>query len=164
LSDVAETLELDRAVANDATWEQLQIPDKRFDVVIIYNVINHLYEDLVRRLHKHPDAVEQYVERLAKLGQIVADGGHLIIADCGRENFWGSVGVRSPTAPTIDWDIHQEPEVWTAMLMRLGFELVDQRWSPWWPFGRITASRPVQYLTSSHFVIRLVKVAGDGPS
>ena len=155
---MAEELDIaDRAIADSATLEDLEIPEKPFDVVVMYNVINHLHEDLVTQLHCRPEAFGQYLDQLAKLEHLVASGGHLIVADCGRANFWGHLGRKSPAAPNIDWDIHQEPELWADMLARLGFRMLDQRWSPWWPLGRVTANRAVQYLTASHFVLRMVK-------
>jgi SAM-dependent methyltransferase len=157
-SGAAEALGVqDCTFANSATWEELEIPERPFDVVVMYNVINHLYEDLVREVHLRPSAADEYVGHLEKLGPLTAPGSHLIIADCGRENFWNSIGRRSPLAPTIDWDIHQQPEVWAELLGRIGFSVFDLRWSPWWPLGRLTANRAFQYMTASHFVLRLVK-------
>lgn len=138
-----------------ALLEDLDAPAEPFDVVLMYNVINHLDEDAVGRLHEDPAAVDRFTDRLAILPRLVRPGGTLIVADCGRRNFWGDRGLRSPVTPSIEWDKHQEPEVWVSVLERLGFELRDLRWSPWFPFGPLSSNRRVQYLTASHFVLRL---------
>jgi len=138
-----------------AFLQDLDVPDKPFDVVVMYNVINHLDEDAVARLHKDASAAERFVDLLAPLTEMMSDGGYLILADCGRDNFWGRFGLRSPAAPSIDWDIHQQPEVWSQVMAKLGFREHDVRWSPQFPLGRLSANRLFQYFTASHFVLRL---------
>lgn len=141
--------------ARSQLYQNLDPADGTFDVVLMYNVINHLDEDAVQVLHTDPAAVDRYHELLADLPRLLKPGGYLVLADSSRTNFWNQLGVRSPVAPTIEWAKHQEPERWAEVLAPLGFEVHDLRWSPWYPLTRITANRLVQYLTGSHWVLRL---------
>lgn len=145
----------DRVEVASAFLQDLEVHEKPFDVVVMYNVINHLDEDAVTRLHKDASAADRFVTLLGALPDMMSEGGYLILADCGRLNFWGRLGLRSPAAPSIDWDIHQQPEVWVDVLSKLGFREHDVRWSPQFPLGRVSANRLVQYFTGSHFVLRL---------
>ena len=126
----------------------------QFDVILMYNVINHLDEEAVARLHDSEWAVERYVELLRDLGKRLRPGGWIIVADCGRKNAWSLVGLRSPLAPTIEWQKHQEPSNWAKVLKRAGFEMHDVRWSRHYPFYWLTGNRFFQYFTFSHFCLR----------
>lgn len=134
--------------------EDLSAPAS-FDVAILYNVINHLNEPAVERLHHDATAAVAYRSLLAHLRQLVVDGATVIVADCARNNFWNRLGLRAPLARNIEWEKHQQPETWVSILTGAGFKLQDLRWSPLYPFGRLTGNRPVQYFTASHFVLRL---------
>jgi hypothetical protein len=78
----------------------------------------------------------------------------VIVADCGRDNVWPRFGLSSPFMPTIEWQKHQNPEVWIRVFAQAGFENIDCRWSPLQPLPEVTGNRLVQYLTCSHFVLR----------
>ena len=140
------------------TGEHLQDvapPQRPFDVVVLYNVINHLDEAAVVALPRDTTAVARYVGLLRHVRALMRAGGWAIVADAARGNFWDRLGLRSPLARTIEWRKHQEPETWVDLFERASFERHDLRWSPLQPFVRLTANRLVQYLTSSHFVLRL---------
>lgn len=125
-----------------------------FDVIIMYNVINHLDENAVTRLPDDDEAAGRFLAIARRLRSLLNTGGWLILADCGRSNFWHSLGVPSPLSPTIDWEKHQEAPVWLDLFTRAGFRPQDWRWSPLYPFGALSANRVVQYLTMSHYVLR----------
>lgn len=125
-----------------------------YDLIILFNVINHLDEDAVQRLHNDPAARQRYAPILAHLRRLLAPHGVLIVADCARSNLWGRLGLRSPFAPTIAWHKHQDPPVWKELFESSGFRLRDVRWSPLHPLGRLTSNALVNFLTASHFVLR----------
>jgi SAM-dependent methyltransferase len=157
--DVCRTLvtqlQLDQRVSiSNRRLEDLPVPSMSFDVAVLYNVINHLNEDAVSRLHEDEGAMRAYVAILQHLKRLLSPGAWVIVADCGRRNLWNQLSMRSPLAPTIEWHKHQQPEVWVRCFAEADFELVDLRWSPLYPFGRLSTHRFVQYLTASHFVLR----------
>jgi SAM-dependent methyltransferase len=125
-----------------------------FDVVVMYNVINHLDEEAVLVLDKDIVALERYTALLRKLWLHVHSASWLVVADCARNNFWSQLGLRSPLVPSIEWQKHQNPQIWIEVFRQAGFRNVDLRWSPMQVFPRFTGNRFVQYLTCSHFVLR----------
>ncbi len=163
LKGTIETLGLSRTVtATDNFLYQLTAQKERFDVAVMYNVVNHLDEDAVAVLHEDRGAFERYVSILEELRLLMNPGGWVIVADCARTNLWQQLGLRSPLADTIEWNKHQEPGVWIDVFDKADFCYFDFRWSPLYPFARLTANRAVQYLTRSHFVLRFR--AGDNVS
>lgn len=132
--------------------------DGPFDVAILYQVINHLDEAATIDLHKNPASMARFVAVLSHLRSLMADGGDLIVADCDRRNFWNDLGLRNPLMPTIEWEKHQPPHVWSEAFSKSGFQLTQTTWSPMHPLGRITENWPVHYFTISHFCMRLKAV------
>lgn len=151
-----QELDLDEAV--EASSQTLQeLPEQPvYRVIVLYNVINHLHESAVQRLHQDPQAARLYLSLLCRLRGLLEQDGLLIVADCGRNNFWNAIGLRSPVTPTIEWNKHQEPETWINLLSQAGFRLQDLRWSPLYPFGNLSANRWVHYFSTSHFVLRFL--------
>jgi SAM-dependent methyltransferase len=150
-----ETLGLkDQVSARNCFLHQLPAQRRPFDVVVMFNVINHLDEDAVVVMHRDQAAFERFVSALKDLRGRVRRGAWIIVADCTRENFWPRLGMRSPLAPNIDWEKHQDPQTWSRAFEQAGFERVDLRWSPLQPFLRATSNKFVQYFTASHFVLR----------
>lgn len=125
-----------------------------FDVAVLFNVINHIDENAVVGVHKDKKAADAFVASLVKLKELVAPGGQVVVADCGRRNFWNDLGLTNPLMPTIEWDKHQQPGVWTDIFARAGFELVDLKWSQIHPFGKISCNALLHYFTLSHFTMR----------
>jgi SAM-dependent methyltransferase len=152
---LANELQLgDRLSIRTTRLEDETLASTPFDVAVLYNVINHINESAVCRLHEDESAVRVYVSILRQLQRLLARDAWVIVADCGRRNLWNQLSLRSPLAPTIEWHKHQEPETWTRCFSEAGYQLVDLRWSPLYPFGRLSSNHLVQYLTASHFVLR----------
>jgi len=150
-----DTLNLnDRVEAKNLLLQDLPRPEKPFDVIVMFNVINHIDEDAVQVLHFDPKAQFTYKQILTPLHDLLAPDGWLIIADCGRKNFWNALGKKSPFAPTIEWNKHQQPKTWIELFNQIGFRLHDVRWSDIYPLGTLSSNRFVQYLTTSHFVLK----------
>lgn len=150
----------DRVEASGCFLQELPRPERLYDVVIMYNVINHLNEEAVVTLHREPQSVKGYVAILRDLRSKMPVGGWVVVADSSRDNFWRRIGLRSPVASAIEWHKHQHqhPKTWVEVFKRAGFRKFDVRWSPVQPFPKLTANWLAQYLTSSHFVLRLQAV------
>jgi SAM-dependent methyltransferase len=143
-----------RVETHGCTLQELPSLGEGFDVIVLYNVINHLDEDSVIALHNDPAAKARYVELLRKLRLHVNPNGWVIVADCGRDNLWPRLGLNSPLARSIEWHKHQNPPTWINVFAQAGFEFFDLRWSPLQPLPLLTGNSWVQYLTCSHFVLR----------
>ena len=140
--------------ARGCRLQDLPLPGERFDIAVMYNVINHLDEEAVVRLQADPAAEARYLTVLRRLRLHLAGDGVVMVADCGRDNLWPRLGFPSPFMRSIEWHKHQNPERWITVFDRAGFDLIDCRWSPLQPLPALTANRLVQYLTCSHFVLR----------
>ncbi len=70
----------------------------RFDIVVLYNVIDHLDEDVGTRLHRGRASGVVYSTITQFLMHLTLRGGVLVIADCGRVNLWNALGVKDPLA------------------------------------------------------------------
>ena len=131
-----------------------------FDVVLLYNVINHLDENACERLKEDQAAREVYVNAFRNLGRLVQGHGKVIIADCARNNLFPDLGFRNPFAPNIEWSKHQNPDVWKAILNAAGFIPGASRWYQLYPLrhlGFLFSNRLIAYLTYSHFVLEFAK-------
>ena len=155
--DSIETFGLKNKVfAYNYQLTELPPQQRPFDVVIMYDVINHLDENSVTALDREPAARSAYVLALQALRSYMRIGGWLIVADCARYNLWIRLGIACPfTRYMIEWEKHQNPQVWISLFAQAGFECFDMRWSPLYPFRRLTSNWLVQFLTYSHFVLRL---------
>lgn len=126
--NIIDTLNLnDRVEAKNIFMQNLPQPEKSFDIIMMYNVINHIDEDAVQILHFDPKAQSTYQQLLTPLHDLLAPDGWLIIADCGRKNFWNTLGKNSPLAPSIEWEKHQQPKTWIKLFNQIGFRLHDVR-------------------------------------
>lgn len=142
----------------DRYLEELPVAD-RLDVVVMNNVINHLDEEACARLHADAPARDRYLTVFRNLYHAMEPGGDLLVADCGRSNLFGSRGLRSPFAPTIDWRIHQQPDTWSSLLDEVGFTTTRLVWNAPRQLGAVgqvlLGNRLGAYLTTSHFILAL---------
>jgi cyclopropane fatty-acyl-phospholipid synthase-like methyltransferase len=152
------SLGLTNAVARSSRLEDLTPDaDGRFDVIVLFNTINHLDEAAVCRLHESAAAQERYASLLTRLWDLTSGQGVVIVADSGSKNLWRTLGRRPRFVRSLEWEKHQQPGVWSAVFSRLGFEIMDLRWSPVYPTPWLTGNRVGQWALWSHFVLRFVK-------
>jgi SAM-dependent methyltransferase len=142
-----------------ATLQDADFDSEQFDVVLLQSSVNHLDEEACRDLHVNPRSREIYKRLFEKIRAIVALDGFLIISDCSRYNFFATIGLRNPFAPTINWDIHQSPATWLSLLEPCGF---DQAKITWWRPNKLSFVWPYNtvpswtaYFINSHFRISL---------
>jgi SAM-dependent methyltransferase len=154
-----KTLELEgRVEAYSSTLQDFSSPHRKFDVVVMYNVINHLDEDAVKALHKNERMAARYVDLLKGLRTRVRTGGTVVVADCARSNLWPDLGLRCPFAPWIEWEKHQDPAQWIRVFERAGFKVASRRWSPYYGIRTLSANSVFHYLTCSHFTLQFTAI------
>lgn len=137
-------------------------PDDRhsYDLVLLYNVVNHLDESACARLEDDPVARRVYVDAFKNIGRLLRHDGKVIVADCGRNNLYGDLGIKNPFASNIDWSKHQNPRVWKEILRAAGFVPGALRWYRVYPLrhlGILFSNRLIAYFTYSHFVLEFHK-------
>lgn len=154
-----KTLGLEGQVeAYSSTLQGFSSDHRTFDVVVLYNVINHLDEDAVKTLHKSERMASRYVDLLKGLRTRVRSGGAVVVADCARSNLWPDLGLRCPFAPWIEWEKHQDPAQWIRVFERAGFKVASRRWSPYYGIRTLSANSVFHYLTCSHFTLQFTAV------
>lgn len=157
-----DTVEISRSTLSTSSFS------RSFDIVVLYNVINHLDEYAVADLDSNPNSFATFLKIAEKIRSVTAANGVVILADAARSNFWGDLGVRSPFAGTLEWRKHQNPVVWRTLFEHIGFRTLDLRWSQHYLLRKWSSNFLMRYVTSSHFVLRFVldnhNTGGDGRS
>jgi SAM-dependent methyltransferase len=155
--DLRETVEFVPTPLQDA---HLSEP---FDVVMMINSINHLDEASCIVLDKNDEARAEYTKLLSPVTDLCRPGGKLLITDCTNRNLFGDIGIRSPLAPTIEWEKHQPAHVWADLFSSMGFERPEIAWTPHPRLGRLgkllAMHRWLAYLSLSHFRLTLTRSA-----
>lgn len=141
--------------------------NEEFDVIISLNSINHLDEEACIRLRDSQDARKTYHEIFSSLAGMAAPGSDLVVSDAARRNLWHDMGLTNPSARQIEWEKHQSPTLWSNLLSSHGFVEQGVLWlssisaigaSVLGSVGTaLCSNRPVSYLTSNNFVLRMHK-------
>ncbi len=139
-----------------------------FDVILSHASINHLDEEACEHIGDSAEARRRYHDIFTKIRGLLAPGGRFVVCDVGRVNLWGRLGRPCPWAPEIEWQKHQEPDTWCALLGAAGLEPVDARWflpfynARWLaPIIRIPA---VAHCLSSSFIIGARRAGARAPA
>jgi SAM-dependent methyltransferase len=154
LETVVSSLCLGNVEASPKAFDEYPFSEP-FDIVLLYNVINHLDERAVIDMHTNMASYERFVCIADKLRAVTAPKGTLILTDAARSNLWGDLGKRSPFARTIEWNKHQNPGTWRKLFEQTGFKMVGLRWSHLYPLGKLSSNVLIHYITISHFLMRL---------
>ena len=141
--------------------QDLDFGDARFDILLLHNSVNHLDEVACVDLLHDGRAKESYLEIFKMLSVLANSGATLIITDCSRYNFFASLNLTNPFAPTIEWNKHQSPEFWASLLSEAGFRDARIRWTTFnrlRSLGRLLfANRFASYFLQSHFCLTMQK-------
>lgn len=134
---------------------------KPFDVIVIQDAVNHLDEAACVSLRDSEASKNVFRKLFKKLGGLSGPGGLLHIADCSSENFFPKIGLANPFDPGIEWQKHQPPSVWLALLEEAGYKLERKRWSSPGRFGAagqaVLGNSLAAYFFTSHFAMTMRK-------
>ncbi|HLC17195.1 MAG TPA: class I SAM-dependent methyltransferase [Thermodesulfovibrionia bacterium] len=119
---------LNRVKLINKTFQEFDNESELFDIILLHYSINHLDEEACIRLDRDEDARQRYKKIFEKFYALAAPGAKLIITDCSRYNVFALLGLKNPTAPTIEWQKHQSPEFWAELLTEIGFCNPEIRW------------------------------------
>jgi len=143
------------------TFQDFDVSNGKFDIVLLYNSINHLNEEACIVLRKSEEAREAYAGLFDKLSGLSNENADLIICDCSNYNFFQLLKIRNPFTPSIEWEKHQTPEFWTKLLKKHGFGEAKIKWSAFPPFRTLGkwlfAHKLGMYFTASHFCLYMKK-------
>lgn len=132
--------------------------DESFDLVVMGNSINHLDEEACVGLLTNPAAKQRYGQIFGAIARATVAGAPLIMTDCGSRNLFGDLSLPNPVAAGIEWEKHQQPQVWASVAAESGFDLRSIDWTTFDQFGkwgRPLAPWPVAYMLRSHFRLEL---------
>jgi SAM-dependent methyltransferase len=161
LLERVDMLGLTNVVGLANTFQEYAAPGSAFDVILVHNAINHLDEEAVVALHRSEDARASYRALLGKIYELLKPGGVVVIADCARANLFAWLGIRNPVASMIEWDKHQNPNLWVRLLRDVGFDEFELHWT--YPrrlriLGAILDNWFMSFLMQSHFVLHAHRV------
>ncbi len=135
--------------------------ENSFDIILLHNSINHLDEEACSKLHIDKISQEIYLKLFEKLYSLLRVGGKIVLLDCSRTNFFNDLGLKNPISPSIEWNKHQNPEMWISLMEKVGFKYFNIQWSSLKQlrgFGRILfGNKLMAYLTYSHFKLGATK-------
>lgn len=158
---IRKRLGLDNIRLESAYFQSFDAGDRKFDVILLHNSINHLDETACINLLTDDAARSSYRLIFEKIAALSNPGATLILCDCSRYNFFAALGLRNPVMPTIEWDKHQAPEVWAQLLGEAGFVNPRIRWSSFNRLGsageRFLGNKVAAYFLKSHFCLTLQK-------
>ena len=161
--ELVQVLGYNNVIFETTKFQDFQPGEHMYDVILSHNSINHLDEEACIHVDHNPQAQNKYMELFNKLTKAARPDAHLIIADCMNQNLFYRLGLKNPLAPMIEWEKHQPPEIWIAMLRKLGWINPNVRWTSYNTLGLlgriIMGNRLVSYLTISHFCLVMQKPA-----
>jgi len=134
---------------------------QKFDVIISHNSINHLDEKTCINLSRSSYARKKYQKIFLKLHSLVNDNAQLVFIANSKYNIFAFLHIKNPFVPAIEWDKHQSPYFWASLLEKVGFKMVNIRWSTFnrlYFLGRLLlGNRFASYFLSSHFCLTMKK-------
>ena len=157
---LSRELSVNNVTVMPVSFQDFDPRNQTFDIILLHNSINHLDEKACINLKHSDEAINRYNAIFEKLSQIASPGAKLIICDCSRYNFFASLHLRNPFAPTIEWHKHQSPNLWSNMLLDFGFVNPKIRWTfSGFPkeIGNLVSNRFVCYFLSSYFCLFMDK-------
>ena len=159
---VNRILEFNNVKLEPITFQAYEPVGNSYDIIVLYNSINHLDETACINLLKDDTSKVIYKNLFLKLHSLLNTGGKVIICDCSKYNFFNLFKLRNPFAPTIEWHKHQSPEVWAKLLGDVGFANHKIRWSSfnslrnWGRF--LIGNKLMAYFLNSHFCLTVDKL------
>ena len=141
------------------TLQEYDPVGKTFDVIIIQDAINHIAEEACVNLLMDVQSRRIFEQAFLKIASLGHPGTVLHFSDCSSRNFFPTAGLTNPFDPGIEWEKHQPPGVWIAMLDQVGFEVIRRRWSTPTRLGKVgrlvARSGLFAYFFTSHFIVTM---------
>jgi len=158
---LANLLKCDNVELKPLTLQAFEAEGEKFDVILLYNSVNHLDETACITLLRESKSKAVYKELFSTIYSLSNEGAKLIICDCSKYNFFALLRIRNPIASTIEWHKHQSPKLWANLLGEAGFVNPKTRWSSFnglRKLGRILiGNKLMAYFLTSHFCLTVDK-------
>lgn len=145
----------------ESTFQNYNPSRRKFDIILLYNSINHLDEDACIHLVRNSNSWDTYKSIMKRIYLISKNDAKIIIGDCSNQNFFPLLGLKNPIYKAIEWHKHQPPHGWIKLLKECGFNNPEISWTTFNSFGKIGkflfGNRIVSYFLISHFVLKMEK-------
>ncbi len=151
----------DNIVFNKDFLQEYDPGDDKYDVVLMHYSINHLDEQACEDLigEKKEEAKAKYIKVLKDLVKMSSNNSTLIITDASRYNFYQKFGITNPIAPSIEWEKHNTPKVWAALLKEVGYTNPVTQWLALNAFGKlgkiVLGNKVGSYFLHSFFYLKM---------
>jgi len=97
------------------TLQKCELQTAAYDLIVAVASINHWDEQACIQLKHDNKAQNKYIFLFKKCFNFLKPGGHIILSDVGRKNFFGMIkrttGLKHPFAPSVEWHKHQQPKL-----------------------------------------------------
>ena len=103
--------------------------EMKFDFVLMHYSVNHIDEENCIVLESSKKSQEIYHNYFQKIYNSMTNNGDLIITDTSKYNFFNFFGITNPFVPTIEWQKHQSPYVWSRYLEKVKFSTKKIQWT-----------------------------------
>jgi SAM-dependent methyltransferase len=158
---LSSLLNLKNVLLRSETLQAYEPGAETFDMILLYNSVNHLDETACINMLTDDDSKAIYHKLFSKISSLSNGGAKLILCDCSRYNLFPLLKIRNPIDPSIEWYKHQAPEVWANLLGEAGFVNPRIRWSSFnrlRTMGRILfGNKLMAYFLTSHFCLTMEK-------
>jgi len=144
-----------------STFQNYNPLNKKFDIIILYDSVNHLNENACIDLLKTPDSWIIYKNIFEKIGSLSNTNAKIIICDCSNKNFFPLLGLKNPFDRGIEWHKHQSPDVWSELMEESGFCNPAISWTTFNRFRKLGSflldNKYISYFLTSHFCLKMDK-------
>lgn len=135
---------------------QNYITNKRFDLIVMKDSINHINEDACINLKKNNYNRKIYIDIFNKINSLMLPDSQIFLSDASSKNFFGDLKIKNPFVGEIEWFKHQEPNIWISLMKESDFDIKFLDWSSINSLqflGKMSNSKLISYFTSSNFRI-----------
>jgi 16S rRNA G966 N2-methylase RsmD len=157
---ICKDLKYDNVVLTNSKFQSYLFQD-RYDIISLYNSVNHLDEQSCVNLLTNKSCYQNYQQIFRKIYNVANKNAIIIICDCSNSNFFAKLGITNPVSPTIEWSKHQSPETWTTLLKEAEFTSTKIRWSSFNRLGSLgrffLGNRFMAFFLQSHFCLTAKK-------
>lgn len=156
-----DALEVNNVEIIEKTFQDYNPPNRKFDIILLYNSINHLDEEACIELTTNSKSWDSYIDIFKKIYSLSNNNAMIIMGDCSNKNFFPLLGLKNPIYRGIEWYKHQSPDVWIKLLKECGFRNPSVSWTTFNSLGKfgkfLFGNRYVSFFLVSHFVLKMTK-------
>lgn len=154
-----DALGVNNAEIVETTFQDYDPGNRKFDIILLYNSINHLDEAACIDLKTNSASWGIYKNIFGRIHSISNSNAKIIIGDCSNQNLFPFLGLKNPIYKQIEWYKHQSPEVWATLLDECGFCNPAITWTTFNSFGKLgkylLANKYASYFLVSHFILKM---------